>query len=293
MNRLRTVRLLLALSACLFCAHLHAQQPRGDILATGSGRVVRFAPDFSVLWEYPAGNISDVQMLPNGNVLFADGNVVEVTPDKKVVFQYAPPKGKEGSFSCQRLDNGNTLVGENDSGKVMEVAPDGSVAFELQTRFKTENRHHRLRWVRKLKNGNYLVCHSGDHLVREYKPDGEIVWEQAVPNIAFAARRLENGNTVISSLDQIDEFDLKGNIVWEFKKSDLPDLGIRNMTGFRILENGNLLIGCYSAYDNEGKGVGMFEITREKKLVWAYEKPTDGRKVDASMMGVELIPKTP
>ena len=266
-----------------------AAQPEHDLLVTGSGRVVRFAPDFTVRWECPAGNISDVQLLENGNILFADGRVVEVTPEKETVFQYAPPRGKEGSFTCRRLENGNTLVGENYSGKVMEIEPDGSVAFELQTKFTTDNQHHRMRYVRKLDNGNYLVDHSGDHLVREYTPTGEIVWEQKVPNIAFAAERLENGNTLISSLDQITEYAPDGNIVWEFKTSDLPELHIRNMTGFHRRANGNLVIGCYAAYDAEGRGVGMFEITRDKKLCWFYPKPTDGQKVDASMMGVFMI----
>jgi outer membrane protein assembly factor BamB len=259
-----------------------------DILATGLGRVAIFAPDFSVRWEAPAGNISEAKMLPNGNVLFADNRVVEVAPDKTQAVIYKP-ESKEGSFTCSRLPNGNTLVGENSSGKVMEIAPDGSVAFTLQTRFVTEDQHHRLRYVRKLANGNYLVCHSGDHLVREYTPEGETIWEQKVPNIAFCTLRLENGNTLISSLDQITEFTKDGKIVWEFKNSDLPDLGIRNMTGFQKRKNGNLLIGCYAAYDEEGRGVGMFEITPEKKLVWAYRKPTDGRKVDQNMMGVEML----
>jgi hypothetical protein len=88
---------------------------------------------------------------------------------------------------------------------------------------------------------------------------------------------------MISSLDQITEVATDSKTVWEFKKSELPDLSIRAMTGFQILRNDNLVIGCYDAYDKEGKGVGMFEITRDKKLVWAYQKRTD-----RNMMGVEM-----
>ena len=260
-----------------------AGEPAYDVLATGSRRVVLFAPDFSVKWEHPAGNIHEAHRLPNGNVLFADGGVTEVTPDKKIVFRYEPPEGKEGTCTCQRLPNGNTLIGENFSGIVKEISPEGTVAFELQTQFKTNDQHHRMRVVKKLENGHYLVCHSGDHLVREYTPKGETAWEYATPNIAFCAERLKNGNTMISSLDQVAEVSPDGKIVWEFKKSELPELGIRSMTGFQILSTGNILIGCYDAYDSEGKGVGMFEITRDKKLVWAYQKRTD-----RNMMGVEL-----
>ncbi|GHT28223.1 hypothetical protein FACS18942_08470 [Planctomycetales bacterium] len=272
------------LAAVLSYDNLYAGQPSGDVLASGSGRIILFAPDFSVKWEYKAGNIHEVHKLKNGNILFADGRVIEITPDKKIVFQYTPQPKTEGSYGCQRLDNGNTLIGENDTGLLREVTPDGKVAFELQTQFKTENKHHRLRWFRKLANGNYLVCHSGDCIVREYQKDGKIVWEYKTPNIAFLAERLENGNTIVSSLEQIIEVDKTGKTVWEFKQSDLPELGIRAMTGFQILKNGNIVIGCYDAYDKTGKGVGMFEITRDKKLVWAYQKNTD-----RNMMGVEVI----
>ena len=293
MNRPFFLNFALIIWLVMLSVTLSAQEsirkPTHDILATGSGRVVLFSPDFETIWEYPAGNIHDAQRLPNGNILFADGKVTEVTRDKKVVFQYAPPAGEEGSFTCQRLESGNTVIGENFSGMVKEIAPDGSVAFELQTRFKTENRHHRMRWVRKLKTGNYLVCHSGDRLVREYAPDGAVVWEYETPNIAFAALRLENGNTLISSLDQITEVDPKGKTTWEFKKSELPDLNITNMTGFYVRKNGNLVIGCYAAYGKEGEGSGMFEISRDKKPVWKYGRRTDGQKIDRNMMGVQLL----
>ena len=265
-----------------------ANEPTCDVLATGSRRVVLFAPDFSVKWEYPAGNIHEAHRLPNGNILFAEGRVIEITPEKEIVFRYEPPTGMEGSYTCQRLPNGNTLIGENGSAKVKEIAPDGSVAFELQTQLKKNDPHHQMRYVRKLATGNYLVCHSGDHLVREYTPNGEITWEYATPNIAFCAERLSNGNTIISSLDQITEVSPKGKTVWEFKKSELPSLGIRSMTGFQILRSGNLVIGCYDAYDGAGNGVGMFEITRDKKLVWAYQKRTD-----RNMMGVEVQESEP
>ena len=280
------MRFLLTSFLLFTSVSVFAGEPAYDVLATGSRRVVLFAPDFSVKWEHPAGNVHEVQRLPNGNILFADGRVTEVTPEKKIVFRYEPPEGKEGSYTCRRLPNGNTLIGENFSGIVKEITPEGTVAFELRTQFKTNNQHHRMRIVRKLETGNYLVCHSGDQLVREYTPKGEIVWEHATPSIAFCAERLPNKNMMISSIDQITEVSPEGKTIWEFKKSELPDLHIQSMTGFQILKSGNIVIGCYNAYDSEGKGAGMFEITRDKKLVWAYQKRTD-----RNMMGVEVQEK--
>jgi len=260
-----------------------------QVLATGSGRVALFEKDGTVLRSAKTGNNADAWYLENGNILFADGKVTEVDKDGKVVWQYKPASDRsDGAMSCQRLANGNTVVGENGTEQVTEVDKEGKVVFTLKIKPQAKkNPHHVMRICRKLENGNYLVCHSGDHIVREYKPDGTVVFEYTCKSIAFAAVRLANGNTMISSLDQIEEVSPKGEVVWSFSKTDLPELSIRNMTGMHILKNGNMVIGNYSAYDKKAKtGVGMFEITREKKLVWAYVSP--GFK-DGSMMAVQKL----
>ena len=148
----------------------------GQVLAAGGGRVVRFAADGKVLWDFKGGHTHDAWLLPSGNVLYAGGEFVrEVTPDKKIVFEYKPANQEGGGvYSCQRLENGNTLIGENSTGRVLEVDKDGHVAFQLQTDPFKEGEHHNLRMVRKLANGNYLVCHSGAHLVKEYTPTGKV-----------------------------------------------------------------------------------------------------------------------
>ena len=111
-------------------------------------------------------------MLPNGNVLFADGaSVSEVTSEHKVVFCYkAAEQHGGGSYACQRLDNGNTLVGENSTGRVLEVDPAGKIVFQLQTSPAKTGTHHNFRMVRKLENGNYLVCHSAATCSRSTPP---------------------------------------------------------------------------------------------------------------------------
>ena len=144
--------------------------------------------------------------------------------------------------------------------------------------------------MRKLDNGNYLVCHSGAHIVREYTPKGKIVFEVEVDNVAFSALRLKNGNTLVSSLDNITEFDPKGKAVWNFANTDIDDLNIGFMCGMQVLPNGNYAIGVYGAYKKDKKSgktgqVGLMEITRDKKLAWYYSNP----KADKSMMSVQLL----
>jgi hypothetical protein len=259
---------------------------KGRVLSTGGGRVFMFDNTGRTLWEQRAGNCHDCWMLPNGNVLFADGDVREVTPDGKTVFHFRPEERKGGgAYACQRLENGRTLIGENSTGRILEVDGQGKILFELQTQPARKGNHHNLRMVRKIPNGNYLACHSGAKMVREYTPKGDIVLEIKVHTIAFSAVRLANGNTMVGYLDMVTEFDPKGKKVWEFTSKDIPGQRISKMTGIHVQPNGNVVIGVYSAYDKQGNGFGAFEITREKQLVWGFRNP----KRDRSMMGVQLL----
>ena len=262
-----------------------------SIVTAGSGRVAVISKTGKVLWQHRGANTTDAQMLPNKNVLFSDGrSVTEVTMENKVVFQYISDSKHRGDATlfAQRLPNGNTVVSGNAESRVVEVNKKGKVVFTLDLKKVNPNHgHQNLRMARKLRNGNYLVCHSGKHLVREYTPKGDVVLEIKAKSLAFGAIRLPNKHTVVSSLAQVTEYDQKGKEVWEFKPSkDLPQYGIRNMTGMQYLRNGNLVVGCYAAYDkSKGTGLGMFEITRAKKLVWGYRN----LKSDTSHMAVQLL----
>ncbi len=260
-------------------------KPAGDILATGSGRVSIIAPDGKIKWTHRTGNNADAWLLPNGNVLFADGNCWEITPNHKDAWVYKSANQQGGgAFSCQRLTNGNTLIGENSTGKILEVSPKGKTVWSIDVGINKKNRHQTMRFVRQLDNGNILVCHSGQNRVVEYDRKGKAIWEQKVKNLAFAAVRMADGSTYISSLDRIERYSADHKILWTFHKKDIPGLHIRNMTGFQILPTGNIMIGCYAAY-HQNKGVGLFEITPKKEIVWVYRSP---KKRDGSMMGIQL-----
>ena len=265
-----------------------AGRASGQILAAGDRRVMVLSPAGDVLWEYPTKLTHDVWMLPSGNVLFADGDTVtEITREKQVVFQYrAAEQVGGGTYACQRLADGKTFVGENSTGRLLELDPDGKVIFALQTSPFQAGQHHNMRMARKLGNGNYLVCHSGARLVKEYTPKGEVVWEVKVPgSLAFAAIRTASGSTLVSCLDRVVEYDPGGKSVWECRTEDLgAAVTARNLTGINLLPNGDVLAGCYQAYAN-GQGCGMLEISREKKMMWSYSKP----KWDQSMMAVQLL----
>src|SRR5688500_14767201 len=102
-NPFRSALMLTALCLAV-CAEIHAEQtgtPRRLLAADDSTRRLAIvAPDGSLEWEMKVGAIHDASILPNGNVLFQQGwtRIVEVTPDKKTVWEYDSAKmnGNEG-----------------------------------------------------------------------------------------------------------------------------------------------------------------------------------------------------
>jgi len=258
----------------------------GKLLAAGDNRVMILSASGAVEWEHPTALTHDAWLLPNGHVLFADGaTVTEVTREHKVVFQFKAPEQKGGgSYACQRLANGNTLIGANSAGQILEVDPAGRIVFEMPITPSSPGQHHNMRMARKLANGNYLVCHSGANRVKEYTPKGEVVLEIKTPSLAFSAVRTAQGTTLVGALNRIIEYDRQGQIVWEFANTNLPGVKISNMTGLHLLPNGNIVTGCYRAYD-KGEGTGLLEITRDKKLVWRLADP----KLAGTMMAVQKL----
>ncbi len=241
----------------------------------------------TVLWEYPTGLTHDAWLLASGNVLFADGDTVtEVTPGKSIVWQYRPSVRKGGgAYACQRLPDGNTMVGENSTGRILEINPAGAIVAAIQTTPFTAGDHQNLRMVRKLANGHYLACHSGARRVKEYTATGAVVSVLRIEGkLAFAAIRTPANTTLVSSLDEIREYDRDGKVIWECRAADIEGGAVHNMTGMHLLGNGNLVVGCYQAYVDD-QGAALLEVTRSRKSVWRYVNPTG----ESTMMPVQRL----
>jgi hypothetical protein len=87
--------------------------------------------------------------LANGNILLFDNQghrgrskVLEINPlTQAVVWVFADtpvhPLFSRTCGSCQRLPGGNTLITESDNGRALEVAPDGTIAWEFRNPQRT------------------------------------------------------------------------------------------------------------------------------------------------------------
>ncbi len=238
------------------------------------GRVCIISEEGKLIWQYLAENCNDLWVLPNGNLLFNTGKgVKEVTHDKKVVFLY---ESKSEVFACQRLANGNTFIGECNSGFLLDVAPNGQIVKKVKLLSDSvDGGHSYMRNARKLENGNYLVAHYGLDKVCEYDSIGHLFREILVKGGPHSVIRQPNGNTLIACSDhngepRIVEVDQSDKVVWQITKNELPGIELKFMTGMEILPNGNLVFTNWVGHNPEGKVTHAFEITRDKKLLWIY-----------------------
>jgi hypothetical protein len=228
---------------------------------------------------------SDGWVLPNGNVLlavygtkdFPHGGVVEVErKSKKIVFQY---QGTQSEISTvQKLPNDHYLITElGDSPQAVVVNLQGEVTHVTPLACQKENHHMQTRMLRVLPNGNYLAPHLLDFAVKEYDPkSGEVLRSFATDDRGretrdwpFTAIRLADGNTLITCTNgnRIIEVDADGKIVWSVSNEDVGETLFSDPCGAQRLPNGNTVITSYHA---TGDQVKLFEITRDKKVVWKY-----------------------
>jgi hypothetical protein len=238
------------------------------------GKVFIVSAAGNVEWEYPATNCNDIWVLPNGNLLFNSGNgVKEVSREKKVVFNY---ESKSEIYGCQRLSNGNTFIAECNSGRLLEISPEGKILKEIKLLpYWKDGGHAYMRNARKLENGNYLVAHYGEDVVREYNGDGRLIREIPAPGGPHSVIRLKNGNTLIACADhkggpQVIEVDPFGKIVWQILANDLQGISLKFMTGLQRLPNGNTVITNWLGHDNFGKAPHIIEVTPDKKVVGTF-----------------------
>jgi hypothetical protein len=254
---------------------LAAQSHRFACTDYTQGKVFVIDQQGKVEWSYDAETANDIWMLPNGNLLFNTGHgVKEVTRSKEVVFSY---ESKSEIYACQRLPNGNTFIGECNSGRLLEVSPAGRIVKEVRLLPEGQDGGHAfMRNARRLANGNYLVCHYGLGVVREYDTQGKLVMEIPAPGGPHSAIRLPNGNTLIASADsdravpRVFEVDRKGVTVWEVKGEELPGISLKFMTGLHRLPNGNTVMSNWLGHGQLGKAPHIVEVTPDKKVVWMF-----------------------
>jgi hypothetical protein len=304
---------LLLLFVSVICNHSYAQDAKTtlpdidvaalpgkgllqhDFLCTGEADSRR--PVFTLylihkgklVWSYDINNkdslgvqqeLGDATMRANGNIVFGrKAGATEVTPEKKIVWNYDAPKGTE-IHSVEPIGADKVLMTINGvPARVLLInVKTGKIENELTLPTGKPSPHLQFRRVRMTPEGNILAAHLDSNIVEEYTTGGKLLWSvKASP--PWGATRLKNGNTLLTTNKgvYISEVNKKGEVVWDIKQSDIPNIRLYQLQTAVRLKNGNTV---FSNWSHNGikdpadwpKSVQFIEVTPEKKVVWALSQ---------------------
>ncbi|HEX9200524.1 MAG TPA: hypothetical protein VF865_13250 [Acidobacteriaceae bacterium] len=251
-----------------------------------------------IAWSYDdptgKGEISDMVMLSNGNILLAHQfGLMEISPEKKVVWNYVPPAGHE-VHTAVPIGMDRVLYIENaDPNALLRVVNirTGAIEKELPLEVKKPvSVHPQFRHARLTANGTLLVAHLDLNKVVEYDANGKELWSFPGEHGVWSANPLANGNVLITDGLGVREVTRRGDTVWSWSKADAPDYKFANLQNAWRLKNGNTVINNWvnewtKNGDNSPGSAQAIEVTPSKQIVWALrEWGADG--------GVNLGPAT-
>ena len=237
-----------------------------------------------VVWQYSipqftaTGHVQefdDATLLPNGIIVYACmSGAGMITPEKNIIWQYICEPGTE-THSCQPIGKDSVLMVLN--GPVCKVlifnTATNKLLKEIVIPTASTSPHGQFRHVRWTRNKTIMVGLFAEKKVVEFDLDGKALWSVDAPS-AWSAIRLHNGNTLISGDGQgyTREVNPKGETVWEFTRADAP-FTIGNTQTANRLANRNTIICNWIAGNNKTEEwagtVQVFEVTKDKKIVWA------------------------
>lgn len=263
-----------------------------SVMLACSGKIMIIDKDGNETFSYRenVGNVGDGMVLPNGNILFADGDsVVEVTPDKKEVLHFVPSdKRGDSVFSAVRLENGNTLIGWNSQNKIIEINPQGEVvsSFDCQYMDRVFS-HSNMRNIRLSRAGTVLVAHKAKGVIAEYSREGKLLktYSGGEGATAFGVCQLADGSIAGAFLDRVIVFDNDAKEIWQYNKSETTEIEITFMCPIVERKNGNFVLGNYAANRGGTHASLAFEITRNKQIVWQYRNV----KGPGSVQGITVL----
>jgi hypothetical protein len=255
----------------------------------GGGKVCVVSAEGKIEWQWDCKSPQDCWRLPNGNYLFCFvSGALEVTPDKKTVWEYkAPTDVKVEVHACQPLPDGNVMLVECGTSRIIEVDRAGKIVKEIKLTTAPEIKlHNQFRGTRKLGNGHYLVCFKGEGKIVELDGAGKVLRQIKVPGDPHEVVPLPEGGMLITCGDghQVRELDAKENVVWELAENDLPGNTLRLMAGCQRLPNGNTVFCVYLGHGHIGKQAQVIEVTRDKKVVWEVADHAQFKTINQIML---------
>lgn len=285
--------LLTTLFLSIIANSADAQEITHSFLACGQKTYIMGA-DGKVSWTYPAAT-RDGYVLDDGTIIltlskskrYRGGAVVSIAPDGKETLIW---KGTQSEVnSAQPTADGTFVITEaGNNPRLLEVSASGEVILQFPLACQKKNHHMQTRMARKLSDGTYLAPHLFDFAVFQYARDGKVLGkldttapgdaEHKIHTWPFTAVRHGDGHTLVCCThgNRVVDFDTDSNIVWTLTNDDLPGNWLQDPCGGQVLPNGNIVITSYAGGRADRHAPKLFEVTRDKKVVWKY---SDGQKV--------------
>ena len=287
----------------------NAQPIKHRVLSCGKQTYI-LEEDGTQSWTYPSST-RDGYVLENGKILLTlskskkhkGGAVILIDPannEETLVW-----KGTQAEVNgAQPTPTGTFVLTEaGEKPRLLEINQAGDIQVEFALKCQKKRKHMQTRMARKLSDATYLVPHLLDFAVFHYDGQGNVLAKfdttvkgdnkHEIHSWPFTAIRKDDGNTVVcmTHSNRVAEFDPEGKIVWQLSNDDLPEKLLHDPCGAQVLPNGNLVIASYAAPRHDKNSPKMFEVNRDKQVVWKYVAPnvsgvhhfqiltTDGQRV--------------
>lgn len=289
----------------LYCGEWnHIQQQQTMWLIRDGKPIWSYSIPLSVVFNNKPDieELGDCTQLSNGNIVFSTRlGAAEITPDKQTIWQIINPPGTE-THSIQPIGLDHVLIVQNGNpAKLLLInTTTNKIEKEIQIPVRdTAHPHGQLRRARMTPAGTFLVAHMDLGAVTEYDADGKEIWNYPTPG-PWNAVRLANGNTLITgdAHGYVEEVSPAGKVVWSIDRSDLPGYKVGNIQDVQRLANGNTVFSNWVPNavkpDQWPSTVQLFEVTPEKKVVWAlreWSNPSLGPASGLQMLDQPGVPE--
>lgn len=238
------------------------------------------------------GEISDAVLLSDGHILMAHQHgIKEIQPVEgsadgyTVLWQMEAPRGYE-IHSIQPIGRDKVVYvqcGDPFQAVVMEI-PSLREVSRIDLPFRDGGSHGQMRNCRLTRRGTLLLASMQFGLIMEFDDRGRERNRWPMPG-AWGVEELPNGNILAcSNQGLVREFDIRGDVVWQFDWRKQPDAKDVSPQKAHRLPNGNTLINNWfnewggKPVDRQNPPVQAIEVTPDGRIVWqlcAWNPPAD------------------
>ena len=247
-----------------------------------------------VVWEHsPAGKVWDFVLLDEDTIVYpiiTDTMEVRcIDFQKKLKWAWPYANQYREIINITRHQSQLIISGQSPPQAIV-MSLDGTIQKQLPIPAKYQHHHGQLGNVYAVGDNHFLAQLWGEGTVLEVDGSGKEVWRYQVPKFGSGrypvgtvqdVLRLDNGNTMIACGDSkrnpmLIEVDKDNKVVWSLSNEDMKGKGLgekplKFLTGFHILPNGNVVFTNWCGHGQLGKAPQLFEVTREKKIVWTFQ----------------------